>query len=97
LRIALFHTEIDYAEDRVKRAIGTVLAIALLAGMAFAAQMMTRRAPAQTGTADSGAVSAILSTGGLHHLPEPISIVLSSLILLGGTTVLRRARMNRGA
>jgi hypothetical protein len=80
----------------VKRIIETVLAVALLAGVAFAAQMFTSRVPARTSASDVTSLAATLKTDGLR-LPEPISIVLSSLILLGGTTMLRRHRMNRGA
>jgi hypothetical protein len=73
----------------VKRIIGMFLVIAVLAGVAFTAQVWSDRT-------QPGPLANLPGTGALQMvgfvLSEPASIVLSSLILLGSTTMLRRRR-----
>ena len=84
----------------MKRIVGLFLAIALLTGGAFTAQLLSGQAPGSNAQASSpNPIAALISTVQMNGLPlpEPVSIVLSSLVLLGSTTLLRHYRMNRRA
>jgi ABC-type Mn2+/Zn2+ transport system permease subunit len=85
----------------MKRVMGVLLAIAVLAGVAFTAQLWSARppgenVPASTGNPLGSFIGAVQMSG--FPLPdETVSIVLSSLVLLGSTTLLRRHLTNRQA
>ena len=72
----------------MKRIAGVVLTIMLLAGTAFTAQIWIDRP--QSGATEHSTVQ-------IANFPfsEPVSIVLSSIVLLGSTTMLRRRRTHR--
>jgi hypothetical protein len=84
----------------VRRAFGFILAVVLLVGAAFTAEAWGSRTPAgKASAAPLGHFSAFVTNLQMNGLPlpEPATIVLSSLVLLGSTTLLRRHRSNRRA
>lgn len=72
----------------MKRIIGLILTLVVLAGAAFTAQLWID-------SAASGAESHGALQIGYFPLSEPASIVLSSIVLLASTTVLRRRHTQR--
>lgn len=84
----------------VKRLIGILLTIALLTGVPFTTELFGGRVPvAQAPAGAANYIAAWIANIQMNGfpLPEPVSIMLLSLILLGGTTLLRRHRTNRRA
>lgn len=82
----------------MKRIVGLLMAIALLTGAAFTAQRLTSQAPGSNpGASVSNPVAAFIDFVQPDGFSEPVSIMLSSLVLLGSTTLLRRYRMSRRA
>ena len=79
----------------MKRSLVAVLGVVLLAGAAFTAEVWSVRTPDQKSS--PSALATLVANVQVNGLPEPASIVFSSLILLGGTTVWRRRRTNRRA
>ncbi len=73
------------------------LVVLMLTGVTFTAEAWSARAPYQ-GSSPSALAAWIANVqmNGLP-LPEPASIILSSLVLLGGATAWRRRRTNRRA
>jgi hypothetical protein len=77
----------------MKRLIAAWLAIGLLAGIAISAQRLFNRAPAPAAQINATALTgASNGSDPFASIPEQLSIVLSSLVLLGSTTLLRRRR-----
>jgi hypothetical protein len=81
----------------MKRLFVAILGVALLTGVAFTAELWNVRTPDQKGS--PSALTAFVTNMQMEGfpLPEPASIIVSSLVLLGGTTVWRRRRTNRRA
>ena len=71
----------------MKRLIVVVLAIGLLTGIALSAQKFVNHAFASTTQ-----ITSTVGAAPLPSIPEPVTIVLSSLVLLGSTTLLLRRR-----
>ena len=85
----------------MKRVIVFLLAVVLLAGAAFTMQTLSTglrptnlkpTAAARLPVANSAVPRAQTA---LDPIPEPVSIILSSLALFGCTTLLRRHRLDR--
>jgi PEP-CTERM motif-containing protein len=87
----------------MKRILVVLLLISMVAGIALMAGVLNKRVfAANTSTGYSGKTG--VSGSALPHvqmniasIPEPASIVLASLALLGWITLLRRRRLTRRA
>ncbi len=69
----------------------------MLTGVAFTAEAWSARTPDQRSSPSAFAawIANVQMNG--FPLPEPASIILSSLVLLGASTAWRRRRTNRRA
>lgn len=84
----------------MKRIFGILVAVALLTGVAFTTQLLGNMAPpAKAPAGAAGYIAAWIADIQMNGLPlpEPVSIMLSSILLLGSTTLLRRRRTSRRA
>lgn len=85
----------------VKRGLGWLLAIAFLIGIVSFTQVSSNRILAASPQNGPAVRIGVSNTSAPHvqidgfPIPEPVSIVLSSFLLLGATTLLRRSRVNR--
>lgn len=80
----------------MRRLITALLPLVLLTGVALTTQTLILASGEHIPSAATGTSATIphLQLNG-SSIPEPVSIVLSSLALLGWTTFLRRNRLNR--
>jgi hypothetical protein len=80
----------------MKRFITALLPLVLLTVVALTSQTLILASGTHAPSAVTGASATIphLQLNG-SSIPEPVSIMLSSLALLGWTTFLRRNRLNR--
>jgi len=79
----------------MKRLITAFIALALLTGVALTTQTLILASSTHSSSVPMSASTTVQLNG--FPIPEPVSIVLSSLALLGWTTFLRRNRLNRRA
>lgn len=79
----------------LKRLFVAILGVALLTGVAFTAELWNVGTPGQKGSPN--ALTAFITNMQVDGFPEPASIIVSSLVLLGGTTLWRRRRTNHRA
>jgi len=77
----------------MKRFIAALLPVVLLTAVALITQALPLASAASSATIGSATVPHLQLDG--SSIPEPMSIVLSSLALFGWTTFLRRNRVNR--
>lgn len=78
----------------MKRTLILLLVLALFTGIALTAQVLSNRALA-AGKIDASSSGWSYLQMNVIAIPEPVSIVLSSMVLLGSITLLRRHRLAR--
>jgi len=78
----------------MKRLITGLLPLFVVAGTALAVLPLTLAFTTAPDALGAPATARALQLNG-YPVPEPVTIVLSSIALLGWTTTLRRRRMNR--
>jgi hypothetical protein len=78
----------------MKRTLILLLILALFTGIALTAQVLSSRALAAGKIGASGSGWSYVQMN-VIAIPEPAAIVLSSIVLLGSITLLRRHRLTR--